>query len=95
MCYEQETDDAGQRGRKRGDDNERVEPRLKVDDDQQIDENDGKNKSSQQTEVGRTHSLQLALDGRETAARQGLSVGIDNARDSRPTAPSRGLETAA
>jgi len=68
MCYEQETDDASQRGGKRGDDNERVEPRLKVDDDQQIDENDGKNESSQQTEVGRTHSLQLALDGHEAAA---------------------------
>src|SRR5258707_8008879 len=81
MCYEQETDDASKRGRKRGDDDERIEPGLEVHYDQEIDQNDGEDESAQQPEVGSTHGLQLALNGYEAAARQGLSVGIYNACD--------------
>src|SRR5260370_6774948 len=81
MRYKQETDDAGERGRKRGDDDEGIEPRLKVDHNQEIDENDGEDESTQQTEVRGAHGLQLTLNGNEAAARQGLSVGIYNARD--------------
>src|SRR5580700_173731 len=81
MCYEQETDDAGKRGGKRGDDDEGIEPGLKVHHDQEIDENDGEDESAQQPEVRGAHRLQLAPDGDEAAARQGLSVGIYNACD--------------
>ena len=49
--YEQEADDAGERGRKRGDDDEGIEPGLKVHHDQEIDENDGEDESAQQTQV--------------------------------------------
>src|SRR6267143_3237350 len=81
MRDEKEADDTGKRGRKRGDDDEGIEPRLKVHHDQEVDENDGKDESAQQPEVRGAHGLQLAPDGDEAAARQGLSVGIHNARD--------------
>src|SRR5712675_2635822 len=81
MSYEQETDDASKRGRQRSDDDERIEPGLKVHYDQEIDQNDGEDESAQQPEVGSAHGLQLALNGYEAAARQGLSVGIYNACD--------------
>jgi len=43
---EQESNDAGKGGRKRGDDDEGIKPRLKVHDDQEVDENDGKDEST-------------------------------------------------
>src|SRR5690349_5533624 len=81
MCYEQETDDPSKRGRKCGDDDERIEPGLKVHYDQEVDQNDGEDESAQQPEVRSTHGLKLAFNGYEAAARQGLSVGIYNACD--------------
>src|SRR5258707_11507329 len=81
MRHEQETDDASKRGGKRGDDDEGIEPRLKVHYDQEIDQNDGEDEPAQQPEVRSTHGLQLALNGYEAATRQGLSVGIYNACD--------------
>src|SRR6266481_5598749 len=81
MCYEQETDDASKRGRKCCDDDEGIEPGLKVHYDQEIDENDREDESAQQPEVRAAHRLQLAPNGNEAPARQGLSVGIHNASD--------------
>ncbi len=48
---EQETNDAGKGSRKCGDDDEGIQPRLKVHHDQEIDENDGENESAQQSDV--------------------------------------------
>src|ERR1700745_2624671 len=81
MCNEQETNDASKRGGKGGNDDERIEPGLKVHYDQEIDQNDGEDEPAQQPEVGSAHGLQLALNGYEAAARQGLSVGIYDACD--------------
>src|ERR1700722_758005 len=81
MCYEQETDDAGKRGGKRSDDDEWIEPGLKVHYDQEIDENDGEDEPAQQPKVRSAHGLQLALNGHEAAARQGLSIRIYDVRD--------------
>src|SRR5260370_40747644 len=80
MRDKQESDDASKRGRKCRDDDEGIEPGLKVHHDQEVDENDGKDESAQQPEVRAAHRSQLAPNGNEAAARQGLSVGIDNAR---------------
>jgi len=49
---------------KRGDDDEGIKPRLKVHDDQEVDENDGKDESHPgKTEVRAAHRLQLAPNG--------------------------------
>src|SRR4029077_4209744 len=48
---------------------------------QEIDENDGEYESAQQPEVRGAHGLQLTPNGDEAAARQGCTIGIDDARD--------------
>jgi len=58
-----------------------IEPGLKVHHDQEVDKNDGKDESSQQPEVRAAHRLQLAPNSHEAAARQGLAIGIHNARN--------------
>src|ERR1700691_1045247 len=49
VSKEQEDDNAGQSRRQSGDDDEWVEPGLKIDDDQQINENDGRSQACQQS----------------------------------------------
>jgi hypothetical protein len=53
-------DDAGKRGRQRGDDDERVGPGLEVHDDQEIDQHDCAQQAEQQAGEGAVHGLHLA-----------------------------------
>src|SRR5258708_32676854 len=76
MRDKQEADDTGKRGRKCRDDDEGIEPGLKVHHDQEVYENDGKDESAQQPEVRAAHRSHLAPNSSEAAARQGISVGI-------------------
>src|SRR5258708_31549256 len=70
MREEQETNDASKGGGECGDADEGIEPRLKVDNDQEEDENDRKDESAQQSEVREPHELQLAPNRDEDAGRQ-------------------------
>src|SRR5271155_5488047 len=67
---EQEDDNAGQSRRQSGDDDEWVQPGLKIDDDQQINENDGSGQTCQQSFIGSSHRYKLAAYAKETAARE-------------------------
>jgi len=67
---EQEDHDAGQRRRQRGDDDEGVQPGLKVHDDQQVGEDDGEDEPLEQPAVRRPHGVELAAHGDEAAAGQ-------------------------
>src|SRR5207244_9397873 len=71
----------GQRGEQRRGDDEGIEARLKIDDDQEIHQDDGEDEATQQADVGRMHRLQLSPNGGETATRQRGSLGIDDAGD--------------
>ena len=57
---EQHPDDAGERGRQRRDDHERIGPRLEVDDDQQIDQHDRAEQAEQQARERALHRAHLA-----------------------------------
>jgi hypothetical protein len=48
-CHEQEDNDPGQCGRKGRDDNERVQPRLEVNHDQQVNQDDGERDPGEQS----------------------------------------------
>jgi hypothetical protein len=77
---EEEDHDAGQRRGQRGDDDEGIEPRLEVDDDEQVDEDDGEAEAAEQAGVGAAWSP----PGRgpdEGAARQALRVVAQDALD--------------
>src|SRR5271168_839146 len=56
---EEKQDDTSERGRQRGDDNEGVSPRLKVDDDQHVYENDRKDQTAKKRDVGAAHGVYL------------------------------------
>ena len=60
---EQHPDDAGQSGRKRHDDDERIEPGLEIDDDQQVDQDDRKAKADEQLLIGAGHGGRLTANG--------------------------------
>ncbi len=62
-----------------GDDDERIEPRLEIHHDQQINQHDGETKAGEQSDVGRAHGLQLPANVDEAAARKRPRFGIDNA----------------
>ena len=62
MSEKQEDDDAGQRGGQSGNDDKRIEPGLKIDDDQQVDQDDGETETSQQTNVGRPHRVRAVRE---------------------------------
>ena len=70
---EQEPDDAGQRRRQRRDDDERIEPRLEVHHDQQVDQHDRERQAGEQPEERGLHRLDLAADDDLRAARQLLA----------------------
>ncbi len=52
---------------KRRDDDEGIEPGLEVDDDQQVDEQDGEREAEEQADVGAVHRLDLAAHVDEVA----------------------------
>src|ERR1700686_2136236 len=60
--YKQKPRDPGKRSGQRGNHNERIQPRLKVDHDQQINQHDGEHQSTQKTNVGRSHGLHLSTN---------------------------------
>src|SRR5437870_12497493 len=81
MREKQADNDPGERRRQSRDDDKRIEPGLKIDHNQQIDQHDGKAKASEQTDIGRPHRLELATNPDEAATRQELPVRLDNPRE--------------
>ena len=67
---EQEPHDAGQRGGQRGNDQKRIEPGLEVDDDEQVDKQDGEDQSNQQSRIRLLHGVALSAQNEFRAARQ-------------------------
>ena len=63
-------DHAGQRAGQRGDDDERIEPALEIDDQQQVDQHDGHDQPDAQAGEAGVHRLRLAAQHDEAAARQ-------------------------
>ncbi len=85
---EQEHHDTRQRGRQRRDDDERIEPRLKIDHDQQVDQHDGERQTAQQAGDTTSHGVDLAANDDRRTARQRFAVGVHDAlRYRRATAP--------
>ena len=70
MGHEQHPHDAGEPGGQRGDDDERVEPGLKVHDHEQVDEQDGEDQPEAEPDEGGVHALHLAAHGDPVAGRQ-------------------------
>ena len=64
-------------GRQRGNDDERIEPRLEVHDDQQVDQDDRARQADQQPDEGVAHGLDLAAHDDLRAAREGV-LGISD-----------------
>src|SRR5271168_4163533 len=78
MGEEEEQDDAAQRRRQRGDYDERIQPRLEVHYDQQVDEENREGEPAHQTGIGTFHIVDLAAERHEAAARQELGILVDN-----------------
>ncbi len=62
MREKEKKHDARQSRRESGNNDERVQPRLEVHHNQQVDENDCKTETGQQTPVRGSHGFELALD---------------------------------
>ena len=73
---EQHPDDAGERGRQRRDDDERIEPGLEVHDDQQVDEHDRERQAGEQPVNDVRMVCDLAAHDHLRAARQVLALGV-------------------
>src|SRR5207247_10553093 len=75
---EEQPHDAAEPGGQRGDDDERIEPGLEVDDQEQIDEQDGEDQAEAQANEGGVHALDLAAHGDRVTGRQlGSELGRD------------------
>ena len=87
--HEQHPDDAGERRRQRRDDDERIEPRLEVDHDQQIDEHDRAGEAEIELTVSARHRLHLPARSRHgSRAARPCAVSLQDAcRCRRDTAP--------
>ncbi len=68
-------------GGKRGDDDERVQPGLKVNHDKKVDQDDGKNQAAQQAAERRLHGVDLAANDQLRSARQFSARLVDDAVD--------------
>ena len=64
--------------RQRRDDDERIEPRLEVDDHEQVDEQDGEDEAEAEADEGRVHALDLPAHRDRVTGRQ---LGPQLARD--------------
>src|SRR5437879_7861313 len=82
---------ASQSRRQSGDDDKWIQPRLEVHHNQQVDENNCKAESGQQTPVRGSHGFELALDCDERSTRNGFSIRVQDAGD----VPARRPEIAA
>src|SRR5580693_2523269 len=91
MREKEEKYNTRQSRRQSGDDDERVQPRLEVHHDQQVDENDCKTETGQQTPVRGSHGFELALDCDKSSTRNGFSICVQYARD----VPASGAEITA
>src|SRR5580704_3818877 len=69
---------SGQRSGKRGDDDERIKPGLKIDHDEQVHQNDGKAQAADQANVGGAHGAVLTAGRDEAPTRKQLSVRFNN-----------------
>ena len=67
--YEQKPGNAGERRGQRGNHDERIQPGLKIDDDQQVYEHDRERQPAQKTDVGGSHRLNLTTDNHARTAR--------------------------
>src|SRR6202034_1176562 len=81
--YEKYPDNTGQRARERGDDDEGVEPRLEIDDDDQINQHDGAGEAEIELTIGAAHRLDLPAEHEVGTTRHLLAGLIDNAVDVR------------
>src|SRR5678810_1084660 len=81
MGQEQCPCDASQRAGQGRNDDEEIEPRLKIDDDQQIDQHDRAEQPEDQFEIGVLHQLGLAMDLNLSAARFLVLQAMDNLFD--------------
>ena len=75
------THDSGQRGGKRRDDDERVQPGLKIHHDQQVHQHNRETQAGQQADIRRAHGVELPAHGDEAAARKRAPVRVDDSRD--------------
>src|SRR5216684_4653753 len=78
MRYKQKPRNAGECRGQRGNHDEGIQPGLKVNYDQQVYEHDRERKSTQKTDVGRSHRLNLSTDDDLRAARQLLASSVNN-----------------
>ena len=81
LGQEQGPEDAGQRPGQRGQDDERVEPRLEVHHHQEVDEQDREHQPGRQPEERAVHALHLAADHDRAAARQALPGRVHDLLD--------------
>ncbi len=73
--------DSGHGGGQRGDDDERIEPGLEIDHDEEVDQDDGKNQTAQQAAERRLHGIDLAANDQLRSARQFCAGFVDDAID--------------
>ena len=78
---EEHEHDAGHGRGKRGDDDEGIEPGLKVHHDQQVDKHDGSRKPGNESRIGFVHGVNLTAYGDEGPARKSLAIAVDDARN--------------
>src|SRR5207302_1476990 len=73
--------DASESAGERGDDDERINPGLKIDDDEQVGKKDGSNEADAETDEGVPHSLYLAANNDVAASGQILFDGLNILED--------------
>jgi hypothetical protein len=78
--HEQHPRDAGQRRRQAADDHERIEPRLEIDDHQQVDQRDRERETAEQPGERLVHRLHLAAQHDRRAGRQLRARVVDELR---------------
>ena len=76
--YKQEPGNPGKRRGQRGNHDERIQPGLKVDHDQQVDEYDRERQPTQKADVGRSHRLNLSTNNDLRTTRQLLASGVND-----------------
>ena len=81
LGQEQDPEDAGQRPGQRGQDDERVQPRLEVHHHEEVDEQDREDQAGRQPEERAVHALHLAADHDRAAARQFLPGRVHDLLD--------------
>ena len=81
MGDEQHPDDARERGRQSAHNHKRIEPRLKIDDDEHIDQHDGERDADEELLIGVSHCLGLPAHDDAGAGWNVLGGLIENSLD--------------